>query len=190
MFLAELLCDGTVKITSPKAVIAAYRHDLDHVVKAVHQRHIQSPAAEIEDQQSLILLSLPLSSGAPACQRGGGGFIYDPFHMKPRQSPRILGGLSRHIIKICRHTDDCFFDLRTQIPLRVLLQPAEHQCRELFRTILPAAESIGLFRPHKPFEQRGRVLRMGGQPFLRDLPDVYMPFLINTYDTRCQIFPQ
>ena len=78
--LTKALGDGQVKVAASQAVVPADGSDADHVLKPLHQGHIQSTTAQVEDQADLVILALVDMGG----HSGSRGLIHQSLHFHPR----------------------------------------------------------------------------------------------------------
>ena len=162
VLLAEVGRDGPVDIISAQAVVPGNGGDFDNVLKALHDTHVQGPAAEVHDHQ----LTVSGLGGIAVVESGGGGLVEEPFYVQPRQLGSQLGGTALVVVEISRNADDGLLHLLAQITLRVLQQLAEHQGGELLRLEIPSGQGQRLLRAHPDFKGGGGSLRIADQPLL------------------------
>ena len=77
VLLAEVGGDSPVDVVPAQAVVSGDGRDFYDILKALHDAHIQGPAAEVHNHQ----LAVPGLGGIAVVQRGGGGLVDEPLHV-------------------------------------------------------------------------------------------------------------
>jgi hypothetical protein len=75
--------------------------DLDHPVADLQQRDVEGPAAEVEDQDGLLLVALVQAVG----QRRRGRLVDDAQHVQAGDLAGLLGGLPLGVVEVGRDGD-------------------------------------------------------------------------------------
>ena len=166
VLLAEVGGDGPVNVVAAQPVVPGDGGDLDDVLKAVHDAHVQGAAAEVHDHH----LAVAALGGVTVVQRCSGGLVNQPLHRHARQLGGQLSGAPLVVVEVGGHADHRLLHILTQIPPGILQQLAEHQGGQLLRLEPPAAQGKGLFRPHPYLKGGSSGLRMGHQPLLGRRP--------------------
>ena len=177
----EFLCNCTVHVISAEMIVPGNCHDLDHTVKCIHDRDIQSSSAKVKHQKGLILLRLSKAIGK-RCRRR---LIDQTLHSKSGKLSCHLRRISLKIIKIRRNTDDCLFNRLTQVFFRIFFQLPQDHGRQICRCKPPVSKHKCLLRPHKTLETCHCTFRMGDQTLFRRSPYQHLTVLINSYYRRC-----
>ena len=106
--------------------VAVGRLDLEHPVPDVQDGDVEGAAAQVEDQDGLVLLLLQ-----PVGQRGGGRLVDDAQHVEAGDLTGVLGGLALGVVEVGRHGDDGVRHLLAQVRLGVGLELLEGHGRDL-----------------------------------------------------------
>ena len=186
VLLAEVGGNSPVDVVPAQAVVSCNGRDFDDVLEALHNAHIQRPAAEVHNHQ----LAVPGLGGIAVVQRGGGGLVDEPLHVQPRQLGRQLGGASLVVVEVGRDADDGLLHRLAQVTLCVLQELTENQGGKLLRLEPPARQGQGLLRAHPDFEGGGGGLRVGDQPLLGRRAHQDSAVLQNADGAAGLVFPQ
>jgi hypothetical protein len=88
----------SVPVVAAELVVAGGRLDLDDAVADLEQRDVEGAAAEVEDQDGLLLLALVEAVG----QRGGGRLVDDAQDVQAGDLAGLLGGLALGVGEVRR----------------------------------------------------------------------------------------
>src|SRR5215218_1021457 len=125
------LDDLGVEVVTTKVVVAARGLDLEDPVSELEDRNVESPAAEVEDEDGLVLLLVQ-----PVGQGRRGRLVDDPLDVEPGDAPRVLGRLALGIFEVGRNRDDRLGYLLAQILLSIPLELLQDHGRDLRRRVL------------------------------------------------------
>src|SRR5690606_21927686 len=117
----QLVDDALVPVVTTQVVVAAGGLYLDEAVTVlladVEQGHVEGAAAEVEDEDRLVLLLVETVR-----QGGGGGLVDDSKHVQAGDLTGLLGRLALRVVEVRGNGDHRVGDLLTQVRLRVLLE--------------------------------------------------------------------
>ena len=88
--------------------------DLDYAVAHFQDGHVECTAAQVEDQDGLVLLLVQTVG-----QGSGGRFVDDALDFQAGDLAGILGGLALAVVEVGRDGDDRLGDRLTQIGFRI-----------------------------------------------------------------------
>src|SRR5699024_3522834 len=96
--------DALVPVVPAEAVVAGGSADLDGgelvlVLADLQQGDVEGAAAEVEDQDELVLLALLQAVG----QSGSGGLVDDARDLQPGDLAGLLGGLTLSVVEVGGH---------------------------------------------------------------------------------------
>jgi hypothetical protein len=97
--------------------------DDDVPIADFHDGHVEGAAAEVEDEDGLVLVPPVHAEG----QGGRGGLVDDAQHVEPGQLPGRDGGGALRVVEIRGHGDHGVGDGHAQVALRVLFELAQDQ---------------------------------------------------------------
>ena len=117
-------------------VVTAGGLDLDDALADLQQRHVERAAAEVEDQDGLLLLALVQAVG----ERGGGRLVDDAQHVQPGDLAGLLGGLALGVVEVGRDGDHRVGDRLAEVGLRVALELLQHAGADLLRGVVLAVD--------------------------------------------------
>ncbi len=151
--------DRVVEILATEPVVAGRGANLDHAVENLDDRHVERAAAEIEDQERLLLLAALDAIG----QRGGGRFVDQPFDGQAGEFAGAARRLALAVVEIGRHGDHRAGHGLAEECLGIGLQAGQHDCRQILGVEGLAAELDRLARTHPALERgdgRGGMSRL------------------------------
>ena len=125
--LDQVVDDPLVPVVAAEVVVAGGRLDLDDALADLEQGHVERAAAEVEDEDGLVVLALV----EPVRQRGRGGLVDDAEHVEARDLTGLLGGLALRVVEVGRHGDDRVGDGLAEVALRVALELGEDEGADL-----------------------------------------------------------
>ena len=82
----------------------------DHAVADFQHADIEGAAAQVEDQDGLVVLLIQ-----PVSQGGGGGLVDDAQHFQPGDLAGVLGGLALAVVEVGRDGDHRLGDRLAQV---------------------------------------------------------------------------
>ena len=82
--------DPLVPVVTAEVRVAGGRLHLEHAVADLEDRHVERAAAEVEDEDRLVVAFLV----EPVRERGRGGLVDDAQHLEARDLAGLLGGLA------------------------------------------------------------------------------------------------
>src|SRR5215211_9078522 len=124
------LDDLGVEVVAAEVVVAARGLDLEDPVSELEDGDVERPAAEVEDQDGLVLLLVQ-----PVGQGRRGRLVDDPLDVEPGDAPRVLGRLALGILEVGRNSDDRLGHLLAQILLGIPLELLQDHGRNLRRRV-------------------------------------------------------
>mmetsp|Transcript_17167 Transcript_17167/g.21670 ORF Transcript_17167/g.21670 Transcript_17167/m.21670 type:complete len:466 (+) Transcript_17167:972-2369(+) len=127
--LEHVLDDAIVEVLSAKMCVARSGNHLEDAVINGEERHIESTATEIEDED--VLLSRLLVKTVR--DRSSGRFVDDAHDVKSSNGACILGCLTLGIIEVGRHGHDGVFDILSKEGFGCLLHLHKDHSRDLLR---------------------------------------------------------
>ena len=92
--------DAGVPVVTTEVVVAGGRLDLDHALADLEQGHVERAAAEVEDEDGLVVALVE-----PVGERGRGRLVDDPRDGEPRDLAGLLGRLALRVGEVRRHGD-------------------------------------------------------------------------------------
>ncbi len=139
--IGQVVDDSPVEVVTAKVRVASRGPDLDDAVADVQHAHVERPAAQVEDQDGLVLLLVQAVG-----QRGCRWLVNDPEHLKARDLARVLGRLALCVVEVRGNRDDCLGDFLADLLRRIVNELAQHECRDLLRRVLLAVD----LEPRRP----------------------------------------
>jgi hypothetical protein len=208
VFLLELLGhpvhDPAVVVVATKVGVAVGGLDLEDAVADVEDGDVEGAAAEVEDEDRLVLLLLQAVG-----QRGGGGLVDDPQDVETRDLAGVLGRLPLRVVEVGGDGDDRVRHLFAQVRLGVRLELLEDHRRDLLgrelllrvgdvdddAVVLPRFHLIGNdlslaldfaeLASHEALDRSDRVLRVDCGLAARQVADESLAGLGEGDDGRC-----
>jgi hypothetical protein len=138
--VGQVVHDPAVEVVPAQVGVAGRGAHFDHAVADVQDAHVEGPAAQVEDQDGLVLLLVQAVG-----QRGRGGLVDDAEHLEPGDAAGVPGRLALGVVEVGRHGDDGLVDLLAEELRRVLDQLAQDQRGDFLRRVLPALD----LEPHR-----------------------------------------
>ena len=170
--LEQPVHDPLIPVVAAEAVVAGGGAHLDGgevvlVLGDLEQGHVEGAAAQVEDQDELVLLALLQAVG----QRGRGGLVDDALDVQARDLAGLLGGLALGVVEVGGHGDHRVGDLLAQVLLGVVLELHQRAGRDLLRGVLLAVHLGGPVGAHVALDGRVGALRVVDGLALGDLAD-------------------
>ena len=168
--LDQVVDDPLVPVVAAQVVVTGGRLDLDDAVAQLEQRDVEGAAAEVEDQDGLLLGALV----QPVRQGGGGGLVDDAQDVEARDLAGLLGGLALRVVEVRRDGDDRVGDLLTEVGLGVALELHQHPRGDLLRGVLLAVDVDRPVGADLPLDRADRPVGVGHRLALGDLADEHL----------------
>ena len=143
------------------------------VLAHFEQGHVERAAAEVEDEDELVLLALVEA----VRQGGGGGLVDDAQHVEARDLAGLLRGLTFGVIEVRGHGDDRVGDGVAEVLLGIALQLLQDARRDLLRRVLLAVDLDGPVGAHVALDRRDGAVDVGDGLALGGLPDEHLAVL-------------
>ena len=137
--LHEPVDDPLVPVVAAELRVAVGGLDLEHAVADLQQRHVERAAAEVEDEDGVIGLTLV----EPVGERGRGRLVDDPQHLEARDLAGLLGGLALRVVEVRGHGDHGLRDGVAEVRLGVALELEQDLGADLLRGPLLAVDVDG-----------------------------------------------
>ena len=125
--VGEPVDDLLVPVVAAEVVVAVGRLDLEDALADLHDRDVEGTAAEVEDENGLVLVALVEA----VRQRGRGRLVDDAQDLETGDLAGVLGGLALHVVEVRRNGDDRLGDGLAEVLLGVGLELLEDHRREL-----------------------------------------------------------
>ncbi|ELP44522.1 putative NAD-specific glutamate dehydrogenase [Mycobacterium avium subsp. paratuberculosis S5] len=162
--------DPVVPVVATELVVTAGGADLDHTLADLEQRNVERAAAEVEDQDGLLLLALVQAVG----QRGRGRLVDDAQHVEAGDLAGFLGRLTLGVVEVRRYGDDRVGDVLTQIGLGVALELHQHAGADLLSGVFLAVDLDGPVGAHVPLDRTDGAVDVGHRLVLGGLADEHL----------------
>ena len=160
--------DPLVPVVATEVVVAAGGLDLDDALADLEQRHVERAAAEVEDQDRLLLLALVQAVG----QRGRGRLVDDAQDVEARDLAGLLGGLALRVVEVRRDGDHRVGDRLAEVGLGVALELLQHAGADLLRGVRLAVDvDLPARVAHVALDRADRAVDVGDGLALGDLAD-------------------
>jgi len=201
--LGEPVDDLLVVIVTAEVTVTGGRFNLEDAVSDVENRHVERPAAEVEDENRLILLLVEAIG-----ERGRGRLVDDPLDLEAGDLPGVLGGLPLTVVEVGGDGDDGLVDRFAKVGLGVSLQLLEDHRADLLRgevlvdrrdvddrhsllvLLHLVADALGLrldlreLVTHEPLDAAHRVLRVDHRLPLGGHADKALAVVLESDDAR------
>ena len=125
----QLVDDALVPVVATEVVVAAGGLDLDDALADLEQGHVEGAAAEVEDEDGLLLLALVEA----VRERGRGRLVDDAQDVEARDLAGLLGGLALGVVEVRRDGDDRVGDRLAEVGLGVALELLQDERADLLR---------------------------------------------------------
>ena len=166
--------DPLVPVVAAEVVVTAGGLDLDDAVADLQKGHVEGAAAQVEDQDRLLLLALV----QPVGQRGGSGLVDDPQHVEARDRARFLGGLTLGVVEVGRDGDDGVGHRLAQVGLGVALELLQHASADLLGGVRLAVDvDLPVRVAHVALHRTDGAIDVGDGLALGDLADQHLAVL-------------
>ena len=129
--------DPLIPVVAAQLGVAAGGLDLEDALADLEHRHVERAAAEVVDEDRLVVGLLVESVG----QRGRGGLVDDAQHFEAGDLAGFLGGLALGVAEVGGDGDDGLGHLGAQVRLGVPLQLLEDAGADLLGGCTPCRRS-------------------------------------------------
>src|SRR5207244_264176 len=126
--------DRLVEVVAAEVVVPVRRLDLEDALAELEHRDVERPAAEVEDENRLVLALLV----EPVRERGRGRLVDDPEDVEAGDLAGVLGRLALGVVEVGGHGDHRVVDRLAEIGLGVRLQLLEDHRADLRRRVVLA----------------------------------------------------
>ena len=194
--------DALVPVVAAQVVVARGGENLEDAVAQLEHGHIERAAAQVEDQDLLILIHLVEA----VSQSRGCGLVDDALDIEAGDLAGVLRGLALRVVEVRGDGDDGFGDGAADLLLRVGLQLLEHHRGNFLgriglavdvddRTAVLAAHHLvrdgllllggfGEAAADESLDRRDGVLGVGDRLVLGGLADDAFAVLAEAFDRR------
>ncbi|CAB4873131.1 unannotated protein [freshwater metagenome] len=192
LVLLELSCepvdDRLVEVVAAEVIVAGGRLDLEDAVADLQHRDVEGAAAEIEDEDRLVVLLVEAVG-----ERGGRRLVDDPLDLEARDLTGILGRLALVVVEVGGDGDHRAVDRLAEVRLGIGLELGEDHRADLGRAVLLVRRldarvavragddlvghdrlflaHLGLLAAHEALDREDRVGRVGDRLTLGDGAD-------------------
>ncbi len=178
--LDQVVHDPLVPVVAAEVVVATRGFDLDHALGELEQGHVEGAAAEVEDEDGLLLAPL-----VQAVRKGRGRrLVDDPQDVEAGDLTGLLGRLPLRVVEVRRHSDHRVGDVLAEVGLGVALELHQHPRGDLLWGVLLALDVDGPARAHLPLDRTNRPVRVGNRLPLGHLADEHLAVLGERDDRR------
>ena len=176
--LDQVLDDALVPVVATELVVAGGRLDLDDAVADLEQGHVERAAAEVEDQDGLLLVALVEA----VRERRRGGLVDDAQDVQARDLAGLLGRLALGVGEVRRDGDDRVGDGVAEVGLRVPLELLQHEGADLLGGEVLAVDALLPVGAHVALDRPDGALDVGDRLALGDLADEDLAVLGEGHD--------
>src|SRR5271167_446433 len=162
--------DLVVPVVTAELGVARGGLDLEDAFADLEHGDVERPAAEVEDEDRLVLPLLVEAVG----QRSGRRLVDDAEHLEPGDRPGLLGGRALRVVEVRRHGDDGLVDGVAEIRLGVPLQLPEDPGRDLLGRVRLAVDVNGPAGAHVPLHGADGAVGVGDGLALGHLADEHL----------------
>ena len=134
--VGEPVDDLLVPVVAAEVVVAVGRLDLEDAVADLEDGHVERAAAEVEDEDRLLLVALVEAVG----QRGRGRLVDDAQDLEAGDLAGVLGGLALHVVEVRGDGDDRLRDGLAEVLLGVGLELLQDHRRDLLGRVVLALD--------------------------------------------------
>ena len=163
----EPVDDALVPVVAAEVRVARGALDLEHAVADLEHRHVERAAAEVEDEDRLVVAFLV----EPVRERGRGGLVDDAQHLEARDLAGLLGGLALGVVEVGGHGDDGLVHGLAEVALGVALQLHQDAGADLLRLVRLAVDVDLPVGAHVALDRADRAIGVGDGLALGDLAD-------------------
>ena len=132
-FVGQPIDDDVVEIVAAEVRVAVGRFYFEYAVAEFKNRNIERAAAEVEygDFHIFVRFVETVSQG------GCGGLVDDTAHFQTCNLAGLFGGLTLSVAEVCRHGDDGFVHLLTEIIFGGFFHFLQNHGRNFLRRVQP-----------------------------------------------------
>lgn len=155
-------------VLAPQEGLPGGGPDLQRPFEELDDRDVEGAAAEIDDEDRLVVAGLMQAVG----DGGRGRLVEDAGDVEADEAGRLDGGVPLVVVEVGGDGDDRPFDGSSEERFGVLLEGAEDEAGELDGGEGFAGELEGAVGPHVAFEDGGAAVGAGDLQFLGGAADV------------------
>ena len=137
--LDQVVDDPLVPVVAAQVGVAVGGLDLDDALADLQQRDVEGAAAEVEDQDGLVVLLVQAVG-----QGGGRRLVDDPQHLQAGDLAGLLGRGALGVVEVRGNGDDRVRDVLAEVRLGVALELLQHPRGDLLRGVLLAVDVAAL----------------------------------------------
>ncbi|MBG9885548.1 glutamate dehydrogenase, partial [Bacillus toyonensis] len=175
--LDEVVDETLVPVVAAETVVSGRGAHLDRgevvVLAHLEEGDVEGPAAEVEDEDQLVLLALVETVG----ESRSGGLVDDAQDVEARDLAGLLGGLALGVVEVGGDGDDRVGHRVSQVGLGVALELHEDARGDLLRRPLLAVDVEGPVGSHVALDRGDRAVDVGDGLALGGLADEHLPVL-------------
>ena len=194
--------DALIPVVAAQVVVASGGGHLEHAVAELQHGHVEGAAAQVEDEDLLVMVDLVEAVSQSRSRR----LVDDAQDLQTGDLTGVLGGLTLSVVKVSRHGDDSLGDGLAHLLLRIGLQLLKHHGGNLLGGVILAvdvddraavlallnlvADGLLLFgslvvgAADEALHGRDGVLRIGDRLVLRGLADDALAVLAEALHRR------
>ncbi len=176
--LHQVVDDLLVPVVTTEVVVTVGGLHLDDPVADLQQGDVEGAAAEVEDQDGLVVLVEAVG------ERGRGGLVDDAQDVEARDLTGLLGGLALGVREVRRDGDDGVGDRLAQVGLGVPLQLLQNEGADLLRVEVLAVQVDLPPGAHVTLDRTDGPVDVGDRLTLGDLADEHLTVLGEGDDGR------
>ena len=117
-------------------VVASRGSNFEYAVAKLEDRNVERAAAQVEDEDLLVLVRLVEAVG----QSCGCRLVDDAQNLEACNLASVLRGLTLSVVEVCRNGDDGLGDGLAQLLFSVVLHLLQDHCRDLLGSVVLAVD--------------------------------------------------
>ena len=159
--------DALIPVVPAEVGVARGGLDLEDPLADLEHRHVEGPAAEVVDEDRLVVALLVEAVG----QGGRGGLVDDAQHLETGDLAGLLGGLALGVAEVGGHGDHRLGDRASQVGLGIPLQLHEDAGADLLGAVVLAVDVHLPVFAHMALDGTDGAAGIGDRLTLGDLAD-------------------